>query len=163
VNRFLVALFLVFFLGCQYNTRESRAKVIGIKDGDTIEILNIDNTTEVVRLLDIDCPEKGQPFEKAGKQFCADLCFGKQVKIVRKTKDRYGRILGTVYVDNKLCVNKALVQAGLAWHFKKYSQKEEYAVLENEARGKKVGLWQDAAPIAPWDWRKSGERDLSTK
>ena len=50
-----------------------------------------------------------------------------------------------------------------AWHFKKYSQKEEYAVLENEARVKKVGLLQDAAPIAPWGWRKSGKRDSSTK
>ena len=154
----LAQLLITLLLSGCHSSKVSEITVIGIKDGDTIELIDERNQTQTIRLLDIDCPEKGQPFEKAAKQFCADLCFGKQVKIVRKTKDRYGRILGTVYVDNKLCVNKALVQAGLAWHFKKYPQKEEYAVLENEARGKKVGLWQDAAPIAPWDWRKSRNR-----
>ena len=149
-----VALLLLITLGCQYRSQDDLSKVVGVKDGDTIEILNNDNTTQVVRLLDIDCPEKGQPFGKVAKQYCSDLCFGKAVKVVSKGKDRWGRVLGTVYVDDSICVNRAMVRAGLAWHFKKYSSNEDYARLEDKARANKVGLWQDPNPTAPWEWRK---------
>ncbi len=32
-----------------------------------------------------------------------------------------------------------------------------YEFAEQEARAKRAGLWADAAPVPPWDWRK-GER-----
>jgi endonuclease YncB( thermonuclease family) len=59
-----VALLLLIILGCQYRSQDDLSKVVGVKDGDTIEILNNDNTTQVVRLLDIDCPERGNLSEK---------------------------------------------------------------------------------------------------
>jgi endonuclease YncB( thermonuclease family) len=36
-------------------------KVIGVLDGDTIEVLH-EKKTERIRLYGIDCPEKGQAF-----------------------------------------------------------------------------------------------------
>jgi len=51
-------------------------KVIGIKDGDTFEVL-YDNQPERVRLAEIDCPEKAQAFGTKAKQYVSDLCFGK--------------------------------------------------------------------------------------
>ena len=42
-----------------------------------------------------------------------------------------------------------MIRAGLAWHFKKYSDSEILNNLEIEARNKKVGLWRDRTPKKP--------------
>ena len=51
-------------------------------------------------------------------------------------------------------VNKELVKYGLAWHFKKYSDDNDYSDLEINARNSQIGIWSEPNPIAPWDWRK---------
>ncbi len=128
-------------------------KVVAIKDGDTFKIL-CDRKERTIRLEHIDCPEKSQPFGKNAKQFASDLCFGQIAKVVSKGKsDRYKRLIAEVYV-NEICVNKELVKNGFAWHYTKYSDDEEYAELEKQARQNIVGLWADIEPIEPWNWRK---------
>lgn len=134
---------------------EFEGKVVGIKDGDTIEVLTVDKKVEVIRLAHVDCPEKAQPFGQRAKQFASDFCFGKTVKIIETARrDRGGRMIGLVLYNDK-CLNQALVSNGLAWHFKKYSKDMSYDVLEQKARAAKIGLWLDPNPIAPWDWRKN--------
>jgi endonuclease YncB( thermonuclease family) len=129
-------------------------KVIGIKDGDTFVIL-IDGKEQVIRLEHIDCPEKKQPFGTKAKQFASDLCFGKNVLLNHNNKfDRNKRLIAEVILNNGININKELVSKGLAWHFKKYSDNQEYAKLEIDARNKQVGIWSEPNPIAPWDWRK---------
>lgn len=134
-------------------------KVVGVSDGDTIEVL-YNGKGQKVRLLDIDCPEKKQAFGQRAKQFTSDFCFGKDVRVETKGTDRYGRVLGTVYVNNQ-SLNEALVKAGLAWHFTKYSHSETFAKLEREARAKKVGLWSDSNPVSPWNFRKMRLKETS--
>ncbi len=130
-------------------------KVIGIKDGDTIDLL-MEGKKQTIRLEHIDCPEKNQPFGNRAKQRIAELCFGKNVTISLPFKyDRNRRIIATVYLNNEINVNQELVRNGLAWHFKKYSNNQEYASLEIAARKKHLGLWKDPHPMAPWDWRKA--------
>ncbi len=84
---------------------------------------------------------------------------GKRVAIEYQKRDRYGRIVGKVWVDRlDACLEQ--VKAGFAWHFKKYQheQSEEdrqrYAFAEQEARARKVGLWQDKNPMPPWEHRR---------
>ena len=148
--------FLLLFLGLHTPNLKSKnfeATVIGIKDGDTIEVLFEQRPLEI-RLSDIDCPEKKQPFGAAAKKFTANFCYRKKVRIISNGKfDRYKRLIATVFVNN-VSLNKQLVINGYAWHFKKYSSKREYALLENQARRRKVGLWSEKNPIAPWNWRK---------
>lgn len=131
-------------------------KVIGVKDGDTIVLL-MDSTEQVVRFSHVDCPEKKQPFGTKAKQFVSDKCFGTYVTLIVDEKnkyDRYKRLIAEVVLENGENLNKELVKNGLAWHFKKYSESEEYAELENQARANKIGIWSESNPIAPWDWRK---------
>jgi len=129
-------------------------RVIGIKDGDTFEVL-YDGQPERVRLADIDCPEKSQPFGNNAKQFSSDLCFNKTVTVTCDAKrDRYGRLIGTVITNDGINVNEALVKEGFAWHYLQYSDKEELTVYEATARKKHLGLWADANPTPPWDWRR---------
>lgn len=129
-------------------------KVIAVKDGDTVVLL-MDGQPQTVRLTHVDCPEKKQPFGNVAKVFVSDLCFGKFVKIAGDgKKDRNKRLLAEIILQNGTNVNKELVKNGFAWHFKKYSKNQKYAQLEIEARKKKLGLWKDKKPIAPWEWRK---------
>lgn len=130
-------------------------KVTGVKDGDTFEVL-YDGQPEKVRLAEIDCPEKSQPFGNNAKQYASDLCFGKTVTVTSTGKrDRYGRVVGTITTTTGMNVNEELVKAGLAWHYTAYSKDEKLAAIEAKARKSKAGLWVDKEPLAPWLWRKN--------
>ena len=131
-----------------------QGKVIGIKDGDTFEVL-YDSIPGRVRLAEIDCPEKSQPFGKNARQYASDLCFGKMVTVISNGKrDRYGRVVGTITTTDGINVNESLVKAGLAWHYTQYSKNAGLSNLQKEAMDAKRGLWADKSPVAPWDWRK---------
>lgn len=135
-----------------------KVKVVGVKDGDTIEVL-IDGKQETVRLFAIDCPEKAQAYGQAAKKFTSALCYGKYVSVEpQPDRDQYNRILGTVYIDDTIVLNESLLKAGMAWHYKRYSNNETYSYLENTARAEHKGLWQDNAPIEPWNYRKANKR-----
>lgn len=132
------------------------AKVIAVKDGDTIEVL-YENNPLAIRLAHIDCPEikKHQPFGKSAKQFTSDICFNQLVTVENEGKfDRYKRLIAVIINNRNENVNKALVKAGLAWHFLKYSTDTSYDRLEGIARKNKIGLWADQNPTPPWQWRK---------
>lgn len=128
-------------------------KVTRIADGDTFTMI-FDNGFEVrVRLNGIDSPEKKQAFSNRAKQTLSDLIYKKEVKVYYKSKDRYGRVLGDIYIDN-LNINQEMVRRGMAWHFIRYSDDEKLAALEKEARRNKIGLWVDPNPVAPWEFRR---------
>lgn len=129
---------------------------VGVADGDTITVLTAQRVTEKIRLSHIDCPERGQPYGARAKQFTSDFCFGRRVSVVHRGKrDRNRRLIGEVYNDRGEQLNKALVRAGLAWHFLRYSDDTAYTRLEAQARAAGTGLWRDAHPVPPWSWRKS--------
>jgi endonuclease YncB( thermonuclease family) len=135
--------------------------VVKIADGDTLTLL-VEETQIRVRLEGIDTPERGQPFGRKTGQALAKKVFGKVVQVDDLGKDRYGRTLGIVRLD-KRNVNLELVQEGWAWWYRKYAPKnKELATAEAAARKAKRGLWADAKPIPPWDWRQS-ERERRQK
>jgi len=127
-------------------------KVVSVTDGDTIKVIK-DGQQVKIRLASIDCPEKGQPYGQKAKQFTASLVAGKIVKVWPTDTDRYGRTVAFVFVRSA-DVNKELIKAGLAWHYKQYSRDPELAKLEFEARSAKRGLWADPDPVSPWEYRK---------
>ena len=127
-------------------------KVVGVTDGDTLTLL-VDETQYKIRLASIDAPERGQPFGSKAKTALSDMVFGKVVSVRVTDTDKYGRTVGTIIVGT-VDVNAALIRQGFAWHYVKYSDSEELAALELAAREAKAGLWADAHPVAPWDWRR---------
>ena len=134
---------------------EIRGKVVAITDGDTIKVLDdLDKGVLKIRLNKIDAPEKKQAFGQKSKQYLSNLVFGKQVIIRFKEIDRYGRILGLIYI-NGVEVNLQMVKAGMAWHYAYYDKTPAYIEAEKKARASKVGLWIDPEPISPYEFRKS--------
>lgn len=126
-------------------------KVVGVTDGDTITLL-VNKETIKVRLEGIDAPESGQSYGTKSKQALSDMVFGKPVTVKKTGTDRYKRTLGIVVVGD-VDANAKMVEDGWAWHFKKYNDEERLAKLEVAARNAKRGLWADATPLAPWDYR----------
>ena len=131
-------------------------RVVGVHDGDTLTVLTAGNVQLKIRLVEIDAPEIKQPFGQQSKQALSALVFGKDVEIRATGKDRYGRTLARVFVDGA-DVNLAMVKAGMAWRFDKYSKDGAFQTAQEEAQKVRRGLWADVAPVAPWEWRKQGK------
>ncbi len=131
-------------------------KVISIKDGDTVVVLDSLNQSTTLRLAEIDCPEKKQPFGNRAKQFTSSQVYQVTIKYVVTDIDRYGRAIAMIYYgeDNKY-LSAELVRNGMAWHYKKYSKSKELADLEIKARENKIGLWSGPNPVNPSEWRRN--------
>lgn len=128
-------------------------KVVGVSDGDTIKVMR-DGRAVKVRLHGVDTPETGQPFGKAAKRVTSLLVYGKVVRVVPVDRDRYGRVVARVALGRGKWLDHALLRAGVAWHYRRYSKDPVLARLEREARQVRRGLWADASPQAPWAWRE---------
>ena len=131
--------------------QDFNAKVIGVADGDTISVLR-DGRRVTIRLDGVDCPEGGQDFSQRAKSFTSQMVFGKSVTVVPKELDKYGRLVARVIADGQ-DVSLALVQAGLAWHYKQYSSDKALAAAEVAARRAGAGLWSVTSPMPPWEFR----------
>ena len=151
--RFAISVFLVI-ASLVLDAQTLQGKVVRVADGDTITILDSTNVQNKVRLNKIDAPEKKQAFGEVSRKHLASMVAGNVVKVEWTKKDKYGRILGDISIGTTN-VNLRMVQDGLAWHFKAFDNTPAYAQAENEARAKKIGLWKDANPIPPWEFRKA--------
>jgi micrococcal nuclease len=139
---------------------EFSGRVVGIADGDTITVLH-NGVAERVRLYGIDCPEKSQAFYRAAKEYAAQRSFQKTVTVRVKGRDRWNRTIGEVVLPSGQLLNHQLVRQGLAWWFHKYAaENEELHVMQEEARAAKRGIWVDANPVPPWEFRKHSRKDV---
>jgi endonuclease YncB( thermonuclease family) len=111
---------------------EYLGKVIEIADGDTFALL-VCREQLPIHLAEIDTPEKGQPYGRRARQALSALIYGKTVRVVEIARDRYGRVVGRVYVGN-VDVNAEMVRRGAAWVDRKYAKDPSLYELEKEAR-----------------------------
>jgi micrococcal nuclease len=141
---------------------EFTGRVVGVIDGDTAKVL-VGTKMITVRLEGIDAPEIGQSFGTRARQNLSSLVFGKTVTVRKTGEDRYGRTLGIIIEDGN-DINAKMVEEGVAWHYKTYSNDERLAALESKARELKQNLWAGPNPIAPWDYRdlKRKPKEAST-
>ena len=147
--------------------RTIEGKVTKVADGDTITVLDASKNQHRVRIAGIDAPEKGQPFGNASRKQLGELVAGKEVRIEFEKYDRYGRIVGKVSVTppdcptcgKKLGAGLAQITSGMAWWYRKYAHEQSpedqgrYEFVEQAAKAKKIGLWQDKNPVPPWEFR----------
>ena len=155
--KILAALLLSLALPVIAGTLEGR--VVGVSDGDTITILDRQNVQHRIRLSAIDAPEKAQPFGNHSKEHLSKWVYNRSVLVEWNKRDRYGRIVGQVLIDGH-DAGLEQVRAGMAWWYRDYSKEQTqadqklYELTEQAAKEGKLGLWRDAAPIPPWEWRR---------
>lgn len=137
--------------------------VVGVMDGDTIDVLDRSNSKHRIRLAGIDAPEKAQAFGTRSKQALSDLVYKKQVRVIYSSKDMYGRVIGQVVVD-EIDANLSMVEQGLAWVYRTCNRQDvctpskegrSYVSAEAYAVNSKIGLWADSHPIPPWEFRRN--------
>ena len=131
---------------------ELLGRVIAVHDGDTISIL-VQGRALRVRLAGIDAPERGQPFSNASRHALESRVAGRDVVVVERGRDGYGRLLGRVYVQG-LDVGAEQVRDGYAWVFRRFERDAQLWALEAEAKAAQRGLWRDPRAVAPWLWRE---------
>ncbi len=172
VFTFLLILLVVgFFLVKKFTEPDSSAgdnksgeyyTVVRVVDGDTFEL----EDKIKVRLLGIDTPEKyeskkldkdaevsGQDkktIKKLGKlasDYVRGFAEGKRVRLERDPKnddkDKYGRLLRYVYLEDGTCVNAKIIKDGYAQVYEKFeiTKLDEFRKLQKEARENNRGLW----------------------
>jgi endonuclease YncB( thermonuclease family) len=136
---------------------ELTGRVVGISDGDTLTILDGAKRQHRIRLADIDAPERKQPFGTRARQSLSEMCFHKSVRVAVQGRDRYDRVIGRPICAG-IDASDEQVRRGLAWVFQKYAPNSPLLAVEDQARRSKVGLWGDANPVPPWDWRKANRK-----
>jgi endonuclease YncB( thermonuclease family) len=127
-----------------------RFRVVKVIDGDTVELLGGDR----LRLLGVDTPESGEPLHDEATAFLARHTLGKTISIeyAERRRDRYGRLLGFLYVDS-FHINRALLDSGYACLYLFKDNELESPVIaqllsaQQDAIKRQVGLW--ALPHEP--------------
>ncbi|HIJ67207.1 MAG TPA: hypothetical protein HPP87_11565 [Planctomycetes bacterium] len=134
-------------------------KVVNIVDGDTLDIGIADGEYENtrVRLLGIDTPETGAGkgdqmyFGPEATEFAKKLALGKEVKVIldkkSPTRDKYGRLLAHLELQDGRTVNEVLVADGFAYADLRFANDrfDRYVELQKQAVQEKKGLWQNVA------------------
>ena len=147
----LLLFWLIFSVTSYAN--EIGGRVVAVADGDTLTLLDANHQTFKIRLAAIDAPEKSQAFGNRAKQTLSRLCFGKEATATIETIERYGRYVAEVYCEG-VNANEAMLSEGMAWVYTQYAKKfPHYKDLESAARFERIGLWTDADPIPPWEFR----------
>lgn len=138
-------------------------RVTKVLDGDTLLLLDDHRHSHRVRLLGVDAPELSQPYGRSSRKYLASLVARQRVAVEWRNRDASGEILGKVLRDH-VDVNYQLVWNGLAWHYTFHADEQpeadrtQYAAAETSARGDHDGLWKDASPVPPWEFRKRASR-----
>ena len=142
------------------------ALVVGITDGDTVTLLvekDGRRSQARLRLTEIDTPERAQPWGTRARQALAEKVFQRQVHVMSAGEDRYGRLLGRVYLGER-DINREMVREGHAWAYRQYLSDKSLLEDERYAREAGVGLWSlpQSQNIPPWEWRRNGRRQGGT-
>ena len=149
---------MLLALACTAHAETITGLVVGVSDGDTITVLDANKVQHKIRLAGIDAPEKKQAFGNRSKESLSALAFDKTVNVETDKQDRYGRQVGKVLVNGQ-DVNLVQVERGMAWFYRQYQREQSpndrrlYEAAEDAARADKRGLWRDAEPLPPWEFR----------
>ena len=164
-SRFNVALISgIILLASAIVVHAGEYQVSRVIDGDTIEVKK-GSIKLTIRLVGIDAPEvskkkhePGQPFSQQSTKHLAKIALNRPADVKSYGADRYGRVLGEVFVDGNN-VNLEMVNAGLAEVYRGTPAPGQdvgpYWKAEAEARKAGKGMWsQGAKYVSPREWRQ---------
>ena len=134
-------------------------RVLHVLDGDSL-ILDVGGGQYRVELADIDAPELNQPWGRAARDWLGQALRGRFVVVRSSDVSRDGHIRGRLLFKNH-DPGATLLYQGLAWCVpqpdgKAVSESREYLDAQADARAARRGLWSDASPVPPWEWRRRG-------
>lgn len=144
-----------------------RGTVLRVHDGDTITLSN-SPADLAIRLEGIDAPELMQIHGVAARDALTAAVLGRSVLVAHQANDAYGRVIGSVFTEDCVYANARQLETGHAWFYRAYqcelalSLRLSFQALEAQARTARLGLWVDAAPVAPWVHRNGVDPAVPT-
>ncbi len=127
--------------------------VTHVVDGDTIDV-DLNGKSERIRLIGIDTPETVDPrkpvqcFGREASNKTKGMLSGKQVRLeadpTQDDRDKYGRLLRYVFLEDGTNYNEWLVAQGYAHEYTyniPYKYQAEFKDAEHKARDSDKGLW----------------------
>lgn len=161
MKNIVIVTFLFFLLSCTQQTGHFSASgsklpsncdwqiVIKVYDGDTVKL---ENGTRV-RYIGIDALEMNEdPVDSFAIQAAQEnekLVLHKKVCLTKDAQtdneDKYGRLLRYIYREDGTCVNKKLIEEGLAKAYTvfPFGKVDEFMTAEKEAQNKQAGMWTE--------------------
>lgn len=137
-----------------------------VYDGDTLRVVK-GNEELKIRFCGIDAPEAKQELGIEARDHLRSLInMGNgKLLLVPVEKDRYGRTVAEVYVQDRsksaVHLNLQMVRDGYAWLYAQYvdncPSKEQLEIAESLAQEESLGVWSDKSSIPPWEWRKANK------
>lgn len=143
-------------------------KVMYISDGDTLTLKENKNgklQEELikVRLYGIDAPEKDQDYGLESKEHLLQKIKNKNVELEVKSKDRYNRIVGIIWIENRN-INEEMIRDGYAWYYEQYDKNNEKSrIYQENAMKNKLGLFSKRKYEKPWEYRKNKKDNNKNK
>ena len=133
---FLVTALIIFNVYSFSLFKERDSFIIArVIDGDTVQT----NKGEIIRLLNINSPEKGTKGYNLSKEYLASF-INDSLYIKKKGADKYGRTLGKIYSPDYL--NLKIVELGFASKFLVADEELKYfSEAERKAIEKSLGIW----------------------
>ena len=137
-----------------------------IYDGDTLRVIRGAEELKI-RFCGIDAPEKKQKLGIESRDYLRSLVSrgNGELLLVPIEEDRYGRVVGELYVQNKkesvIPLNLEMVRAGYAWHYARYSGNcpsgQQFAIAQEMAQKEGLGIWK-GNPQPPWEFRRKAKK-----
>lgn len=158
----LAACALVLLVAADSLAARTIAGVVrAVYDGDTVLLATREESRLKVRLYGIDAPETrkpdqpGQPFGEIAKRTLMYKVMGRSVTAEVVDSDQYHRAVAVIRYNGR-DINREMVAEGMAWAYRQYlhgAYASEYIGAEEGARARHKGLWRDANPLPPWEFR----------
>jgi len=150
-----ISLLFFIFNNNSANAEKMTGTIDSVIDGDLITITSKGKEVEV-RLFGIDTPEKTQAFGQSAKNFTGAMASGKEIRVEPIFKDPNGKTVAMVFV-NGFNLNEQIISQGFGWVCRQYCKESfcaDWLKLEANAKASQKGLWADANPIPPWEYRQ---------
>jgi len=175
--KFILSLLLFLFIACSSPSVQKNETVkVGqavqnyytvtkVIDGDTFEATNGSHVVRV-RIAGMDAPEYKQAYGKRATYQLRKEIKDKKVRIqmVGEGLDKYGRVLGHVFVDEQ-DVSLVMIKQGLATYYRPFCTEYprylehynydpvKYVEAEKKAKEKGLGIWGAGKNILPCLYR----------
>ncbi len=154
ITSILVVLVLAPAVAGAQADRTITGKVVAVRDGDLINIVDAARVSHRIRLAGIDAPALAQPFGKKAREVLFAKVFRKTVEIDVVMVDRDHREVGYVNLGDR-SINEYMVREGFAWRYAPHDTRRALEAAEKDAREHQRGLWSDPHPVPPWEFRKA--------
>ncbi len=145
------------------NRREGDLEVIPetIYDGDTVKVKE-GNEIKTIRFACVDAPELEQLYGIESRDYLRSIIAENnyRINLEEVTKDRYGRMVGVLYLENCKSVQELQVLNGWVYPYERYKDDCPIwtTITQNEAIAvnNRVNLYGKNL-TKPWEWRRQNK------